>query len=107
MLREALSSLELEVRDAADTTLADIYDSDKFKGKVDVIYEYDHGDSWEHQIAFLGRADPVLRKAMMIPDDMEVVCLGGEVCVLFCAFLFLFPISPSPKTGSGQLRDHY
>jgi phosphoenolpyruvate carboxylase len=63
--------------------LADIYDSDKFKGKVEVVYEYDHGDSWEHQIVFLGRADPALRKAMMIPDDIETVCLGGEVCI-FC-----------------------
>ena len=69
------------VKNEADYTLADIYGSEEYGGKVEVSYEYDHGDSWDHQIAFLGRADPSMRKAMYIPDDMEVICLGGEVRV--------------------------
>ncbi len=64
---------------AGEYTLADIYDAEEYRGKVEVSYEYDHGDSWDHQIAFLGRADPNIRKAMRIPDDMQVVCLSGEV----------------------------
>ena len=76
-LRDMLTE---EIREGKDTTLADIYDGDEFKGKAEILYQYDHGDGWEHQISFLGRADPMLRKSMMIPEDMEVVCLGGEVC---------------------------
>ena len=46
------------------------------------MYEYDFGDGWEHEIMFLGREDPGLRKAMMIPDDRHAVCLGGEVRIM-------------------------
>ena len=81
LLGESLGDLDLVVKEAKDTTLSDIYDSDEFRGKVEVSYQYDHGDGWEHQIAFLGRADPVLRKSMMIPEDVEVVCFAGEVRV--------------------------
>jgi len=72
-----------KIKKTSDYTLADIYDGEEYKGKVEVSYEYDHGDSWDHQIAFLGRADPSMRKSMHIPDDMEAICLGGEVCVTF------------------------
>ena len=68
-----------KIKKEADYTLADIYGSEEYGGKVEVSYEYDHGDSWDHQIAFLGRADPSMRRAMSIPDDMQVVCLGGDV----------------------------
>jgi hypothetical protein len=64
-----------------DYTLADIWDKEPYKGNVQVNYEYDHGDSWEHDITFLGKADPGLRKAMGIPLDDPVACLGGEVCI--------------------------
>jgi len=49
-------------------------------GKVEVSYEYDHGDSWDHKITFLGKADSNLRKNMQIPaeEKMPVFCLGGE-----------------------------
>jgi len=49
---------------------------------VEVSYEYDHGDSWDHKITFLGKADSNLRKNMQIPaeEKMPVFCLGGEVC---------------------------
>ncbi|KAF4629310.1 hypothetical protein G7Y89_g8843 [Cudoniella acicularis] len=67
-----------QIKKDSDYTLADIYDSDEYKGKIEVSYEYDHGDSWDHEISFLGRADPAMRRAMHIPDDLQVVCLAGE-----------------------------
>jgi hypothetical protein len=70
-------------RKTTDYTLADIFDGDEYKGKVDVSYEYDHGDSWDHEILFLGRADPSLRKALKIPDEVKAFCFAGEVCIIF------------------------
>jgi hypothetical protein len=67
-----------EVKNETDFTLADIYASEEYGGKVEVTYEYDHGDSWLHDIAFLGHADPTLRKVMGVPDELEAFCLGGE-----------------------------
>jgi hypothetical protein len=73
--------LEPEDPHPEDYTLAEIYDSDEFRGKVGVSYNYDFGDNWHHAISFLGREDPTLRKAMKVKKSMEVVCLAGEVCI--------------------------
>jgi hypothetical protein len=60
-----------------DYTLADILEHPEYKGKIDLTYEYDHGDSWGHDITVLGRADPALRGAMGgIPQ--KVYCIAGE-----------------------------
>lgn len=67
-----------KVKQEAHYTLADIYEGPEYAGKVEVSYEYDHGDSWRHSIAFLGKADPSFRKLMQIPNDMQVICLAGE-----------------------------
>ena len=67
------------IKKEGQCTLADIYASEEYGGKVEVSYSYDHGDGWDHEIAFLGRADPSMRKAMHIPDDMQAICLNGEV----------------------------
>jgi hypothetical protein len=67
-----------EIKYEGAFTLADIYASEKYGGKVEVTYEYDHGDSWLHDITFLGRADPNLRKTLGVPDKLEAFCLGGE-----------------------------
>jgi hypothetical protein len=79
-MKDAYPNPEMIKKESA-YTLKDIYDGEQYKGKVEVSYEYDHGDSWLHEIAFLGRADPSLRKGMNIPDDIQAVCLGGEVSV--------------------------
>lgn len=71
----------------ADFTLKDIYDGEKYKEKVEIAWEYDHGDSWLHEVAFLGRADPSLRKGMNIPDELQVICLGGEVRTYFILYV--------------------
>jgi hypothetical protein len=67
-----------KIKKESDYTLADIYNGEEYKGKVKVSYEYDHGDSWDHAIALLGRADPIMRRQMNIPDELQAVCLGGE-----------------------------
>src|SRR5438046_350676 len=73
--------LDFEIRKSSNYTLADIYDGDGYRGKVKISYEYDYGDNWDHQITFLGRAYPSMRKAMGIPNNMRVLCLGGEVSI--------------------------
>ncbi|OMP81689.1 putative protein y4hQ [Diplodia seriata] len=66
-------------RDEGGYTLADIYDSDEFRGKVKIQYEYDFGDGWEHDIQFLGKADPAMKRAMRVPEHVQVFCISGEV----------------------------
>ncbi|KAF2666813.1 hypothetical protein BT63DRAFT_481285 [Microthyrium microscopicum] len=66
------------IQKEADFTLANIFVDTKYDGKIQVVYEYDHGDGWVHGIVFLGRADPSLRSVMNVPDDLEACCLGGE-----------------------------
>ena len=60
-----------------DYTLADILEHPEYKGKTYLTYEYDHGDSWEHEIIVLGRADPALRNALGgVPH--KAFCVAGE-----------------------------
>ena len=68
-----------QFKQEADYTLADLYRSEEYGSKVEVTYEYDYGDSWEHRIVFVGREEPSMRKAMRIPDDLPVVCLSREI----------------------------
>ena len=62
----------------SEYTLADIFDADQYKGKVDISYEYDHGDSWNHSVVLLGRADTSLKKVFQIEDEIKILCIGGE-----------------------------
>lgn len=62
----------------SDFTLANSFDGEEYRDKVMVQYEYDMGDGWEHSITFLGRAQPSMRKAMGILEDIQTLCLGGE-----------------------------
>ena len=57
-------------------SLADIFENDPYQGRTTVVYEYDFGDSWEHEILLLGRADAALGKRMGIEQD--IVCLAGQ-----------------------------
>ncbi|KAI9681651.1 MAG: hypothetical protein M1829_000850 [Trizodia sp. TS-e1964] len=59
-------------------TLKDVYFGEEFGQKVGVTYEYDMGDSWEHEMIFMGVADPRLRQGMIIPPEFQAVCIGGE-----------------------------
>lgn len=60
-----------------DYTLANILEHPEYKSKTDLTYEYDHGDSWEHDITVLGRADSTLRHAMG-GIEQKVYCIAGE-----------------------------
>lgn len=62
----------------SDYTLANIYNGRRYKGKVEIMYEYDLGAGWEHAVSFIGRADPMMRRQMHISEEAPVVCLGGE-----------------------------
>lgn len=69
-------------KDETDCTLADIYDCEGLKGKIEVEYEYDFGDGWVHHTVFLGRTEPSGLRALRIPEEhasIHAVCLGGEV----------------------------
>ena len=41
-----------------------------------MIYEYDFGDGWEHQITLLECPDPDLRNVKGM--DQDVMCIAGE-----------------------------
>ncbi|KAL2066418.1 hypothetical protein VTL71DRAFT_2489 [Oculimacula yallundae] len=77
------------VKIADEMPLSRIYDAKKYKGKVQMLYEYDLGAGWEHQITLLGRADPSLVRAMQVSNlrvttgvehsnQAKVMCLSGE-----------------------------
>ena len=61
----------------SDYTLADVLEHPEYKCKTELSYEYDHGDSWEHDIIVLGRADSNLRNALGgVPH--KAFCIAGE-----------------------------
>lgn len=68
-------------RDAAKFKLSDVFENDQYRGKVSIFYQYDMGDSWNHQITFLGVEAPGLRDAMSEgqPVYNRAMCLAGEV----------------------------
>jgi hypothetical protein len=82
MLADVLEEDEKEQL-AADYTLADVYDADQYRDKVEVLYEYDMGDGWEHDVLFLGKESAGLRNTISVPAQrfQEAICLGGEVRV--------------------------
>ena len=49
---------DMKEEEEADWTLADVYEKPEWKDKVSLTYEYDMGDSWEHNICLLGRQRP-------------------------------------------------
>ncbi|KAF2140855.1 uncharacterized protein K452DRAFT_298936 [Aplosporella prunicola CBS 121167] len=72
------ADVDFPIKKSAEYKLRDVYGADAYKGKVEIQYEYDMGDSWRHSIVLLGVADPTLRRIMGIPPEVRVVCLGGE-----------------------------
>ncbi|KAL8860191.1 MAG: hypothetical protein Q9178_003455 [Gyalolechia marmorata] len=71
-----------------DWTLRDVFerkeweteDGSKISGQIQVRYEYDMGDSWDHQIVLLGRAEKGLHNVLGGggEDTPKVLCIGGE-----------------------------
>ncbi|KAK4947521.1 hypothetical protein LTR10_013466 [Elasticomyces elasticus] len=70
---------EEDLKSASEWKLSDIFENDEYRSKVNLRYEYDFGDSWEHHITFLGIEDPGHRKALMPDAEYDIpVCFGGE-----------------------------
>lgn len=75
-----MGDLGSEFKNTSEVSLEDIFENEKYtNGKAEVVYEYDFGDSWEHDIVFLGREAPGVRNIMSNPSFMPVVYLNGEV----------------------------
>lgn len=74
-----LQSLEPHYK-ASEWRLRDIFDNDKYRGRVRLQYDYDFGDGWEHHLAFLGVEDPALRKSLMPTPVYNIpMCFAGAV----------------------------
>ncbi|KIV83987.1 hypothetical protein PV11_05967 [Exophiala sideris] len=66
-------------QETSEWKLLDIFEGDGYRGNVNLIYEYDMGDGWEHEITFLGVEDPGLRKALMDGAEFNTpLCFSGE-----------------------------
>ncbi len=61
-----------------DITLQEVYENPEYEGKVRITYEYDFGDSWEHDFCFLGHAAPQMNKQLDAPDTLSVFCVSGQ-----------------------------
>ena len=65
-----------DLKAESDVSLADVFEKDPYKDSTSIMYEYDMGDSWEHEIVLVGRADGALGKRMGI--EQRIVCVAGE-----------------------------
>ena len=70
--------LEEDTKAEADFTLADVYENPEWKDKVDIEYEYDHGDGWVHHLALIGRATPGTNAQFGALSGVKVMCLSGQ-----------------------------
>ncbi|KAJ9607149.1 hypothetical protein H2200_008221 [Cladophialophora chaetospira] len=65
-------------KEAAEWKLSDLFANEEYRGKVDVFYDYDFGDGWDHIITFVGEEDVSLRKGMREPTYNNAFCFAGE-----------------------------
>lgn len=61
-----------------DITLQEVYEDPSFEGKPRVVYNYDFGDGWEHDLTLIGRETPGSRALLSIPEGVKVFCMSGE-----------------------------
>jgi hypothetical protein len=67
-----------KMRDVKKVTLSDVFEKAEWRQLgVEIEYEYDKGDCWEHRIQFLGEAEPYLGMAMGL-GEQRIFCFGGE-----------------------------
>ena len=82
-----IMGIEPKPQDEGNWTLADVFEKTEWangkKGKLGdgtltLQYEYDMGDSWEHEIMLLGRAQPGLHRSFGLQSEANVLCLDGQ-----------------------------
>jgi hypothetical protein len=79
-LASAVPKLASIYKDASEWKLSDVFENDQYRGKVSMVYEYDMGDSWEHQMTFLGVEDRGVRSTFAPGSKADqILCLAGEV----------------------------
>src|ERR1700760_4296571 len=64
MTKKSFPEVAEKFQDAKVWTLADVFENDDYRSKTNLSYEYAMGDSWEHQITFVGVEDPDPRQAL-------------------------------------------
>ncbi|KAF2621775.1 hypothetical protein BU25DRAFT_452466 [Macroventuria anomochaeta] len=69
---------EQDAKLSHEVILRSIFGGERWAGNLQVIFEYDHGDDWEHDITFLGKAHPTFRKAISIPEEQKAFCYADQ-----------------------------
>lgn len=67
--------IEPEPEEEGKYSLADVFEKEEWKGKIEMTYEYDMGDSWEHEITLLGRADAHLGESMSFNETGQRIAV--------------------------------
>ena len=75
--REEWTHKPFRVEPGAEPEVLNVKDPKKDL-QLGITYEYDMGDSWEHQIILMGRADAGLHRTLGVEGDAPVICLSGE-----------------------------
>ena len=108
--------LEPDPEEEAKYSLADVYEKEEWKDKkLTMVYEYDMGDGWVHEIMLLGRADQHLGDALSINETsgQRIVVISGEGhgCAEDCGGLggweALKDAFAKTKGGDKELKDWY
>lgn len=64
---------------SSEITLAEVYQRPDLKDVVDIRYEYDMGDGWDHSIALVGRSNPLVHNLQIgAPGEAKILCIAGE-----------------------------
>lgn len=80
MYPDLAPEMAAKTRDATKFKLSDVFEDEQYRGKVDLLYQYDMGDSWDHRMTFLGVEAPGVRRAMTEgAKHSQAICIGGEV----------------------------
>ncbi|KIW21994.1 uncharacterized protein PV07_12602 [Cladophialophora immunda] len=78
MLKDTFPESASTYQAASKWTLSDVFEEEQYRF-TNLLYEYDHGDGWEHVITLVGIEDPGFRKAMMLEAEYDsALCFAGE-----------------------------
>lgn len=68
---------------ASERTLASVFANPQYAdGKAELIYNYDYGDGWGHEIVYLGKANDSFAKRQIgkgVVEGQRTWCVSGEV----------------------------